>query len=725
MACYPYRHTARAVLATISYAALCSFAQAQVVPPASADAASELPPVVVEGATLDKPKVRVKRTPAAATTVPGPPIQGARKTTAETSGPAPASAIATGPQGESAASAGSSVSELSGVPSKEVSAAVTVVTGDQIRAQQIRQAADALRSLPGVDVSQSGSGAGLTQVRIRGAEGNHTLVLIDGVDASDPTGNEFDFSNLLADDIDRIEVIRGGQSGIYGSKAIGGVINIITRGGKGPLTVSARSEMGGYGTKDVALRASGGTDRAWLSVAGTYKEQTNFDWDRFGSEDDPWYNKAINVRGGFSPFEGLNVDFVVRDSQKYVASDGDSYFPLPQTGHNGALDSDAYSDVNFFLGGVNVRWDIGDAWTHIVKANHTRTDSDNYSFGSIANNLGEATTYSYLLTHRFTARDFLDSTHSLSAMVESKQEDFTPTVFYADGLKRERSYVATVAEYRGGFYDRVFVNGAIRHDDNDKFDDFTTWHSGISFALPEYSIRPHAQVGTSVALPGMFEQFGTVLGSFIGNPNLVPEESFGWDTGVEFTLLRGKATLDVTYFEQDLTNKIASGPGFPANPTLINLAGVSHRQGVEIGGRLLVFDGLTLGASYTFLDATDPNGQEEVRRPPHTARFDANYRFDRNRGNVNLAVIYNGDQKDLDFAFFNPTPHVTLDAYCLVNLAASYKLTDNVEIFGRVDNLLNERYEEILGYNTLGAAGFAGVKITYEDPSTAAWAKYR
>lgn len=689
-------------------------------------ASNELPPVVIEGATLDKPKVVVRRAPAAIASVPGPPVQGASKSTAEAQGSSPDSAGSAAQPGESPSANAFGNSEVSGVPSKEVSAAVTVVTGDQIRAQQIRQAADALRSLPGVDVSQSGSGAGLTQVRIRGAEGNHTLVLIDGVDASDPTGNEFDFSNLLADDIDRIEVIRGGQSGIYGSKAIGGVINIITRSGRGPLAVSARSEIGGYGTKDVAVRASGGTDRAWLSVAGTYKEQTAFNWDRFGTEDDPWHNKAINVKGGFSPFDGLSVDFVIRDSQKYVASDGDAYFPLPQTGHNGALDSAAYTDVNVFLGGVNVRWDLdGGAWTHVVKANHTRTDSDNFSYGSIANNLGEATTYSYLLTHRFTALDFLNSTHSISAMVDSKQEEFTPTAFYTDGLRRERNYVATVGEYRGGFYDRVFINGAIRHDDNDKFDDFTTWHSGISIALPEFSIRPHAQVGTSVALPGMFEQFGTVLGSFIGNPNLVPEESFGWDTGVEFTLLRGRATLDVTYFEQDLTNKIASGPGYPANPTLINLAGVSHRQGVEIGGRLLVLDGLTLGASYTFLDATDPSGQEEVRRPRNTARFDANYLFDQNRGNVNLAVVYNGDQKDLDFAFFNPTPHVTLDGYCLVNLAASYKLTDTLEIFGRVDNLLNERYEEILGYNTLGAAAFAGVKITFEDPSTAAWAKYR
>lgn len=698
-------------LLSVSAIAIAAFAQ-----PASAQEAnleiaeSELPPIVVQGATLDKPKVRVKKKVSQQSeTIPGPPESNNN-----------AEVIEPGPAEPSSASSSADTQEVSGTPAKEISSAVTIVTGQQLKAQQVRHAADALRSLPGVAVSQGGSAGGKTQIRIRGAEGNHTLVMIDGIDASSPNDNEFDFSDLLADDIERIEVIRGGQSGIYGSKAIGGVINIITRGGKGPITLQARSEIGSYGTKDVSVRASGGTDKAWIAITGSYREQDDFNWDRFGTEDDPWRNRTVNVRAGFSPVEGVNVDFVVRNSQKFANTDGDAFFPIPQTGRGGAVDTPDTSDVDLFLGGVTVRWDMpGGAWTHIVKANKSRTDADAFSFGSASNNLGEAETYSYLLTHRFSAPELLDSKHSISGFIEKKDEEFTPTSLFTDGLTRERGHTAVVGEYRVGFYDRLFVTGTVRHDDNEKFRDFTTWHAGASLALSEYGLRPHVGIGTSVALPGMFEQFGSILGVFVGNPNLKPEESYSWDAGVEFTTLQGRAVLDVTYFDADLTNKIQ---GF--GNTMINLLGESQRRGVEISGRMLVAPGLTVGASYTYLDAQDPTGLEEVRRPPHTGRFDVNYAFDNGRGNVNLAAIYNGDQIDNDFSFF-PSVRQKLDAYWLVNAAASYEVQPGLELYGRVENLLDEDYEEILGYNTLGAAVYGGVRIKLEDPSTAAWAKYK
>ena len=151
---------------------------------------------------------------------------------------------------------------VAGVPAYTIGNAMSVVTGEELRAQQVRHAAEALRSLPGVAVSRSGGVGNLTQVRIRGAEGNQTLVLIDGIEANNTADGEFDFSNLSAEDIERIEVIRGPMSGLYGSNAVGGVINIITRTGKGPLSVTVRTEAGSFGTRDVVVRASGGSDKA-------------------------------------------------------------------------------------------------------------------------------------------------------------------------------------------------------------------------------------------------------------------------------------------------------------------------------------------------------------------------------------------------------------------------------------------------------------------------------
>lgn len=688
---------------------------------------SELPPIVIEGATVEKPKIKKSKPASSFETAPTPaPSPASTSPSQPNTAATPGVPAVTTP--ENAGQSGASAAQTDvGVSAREVGSAVTVVSGAQLKAQQIRHAADALRSLPGVAVGQTSGPGSKTQIRIRGAEGNHTLVLIDGIDASASTDNEFDFANLLADDIERIEVIRGGQSGIYGSKAIGGVINIVTKGGKGPITLSAKTEFGSYGTKDVSARASGGTDKAWLSIGATYREQTGFNAAIYGTEDDTWDNATINVKGGFTIIPGMTLDFVARNTNKFTNTDPEDI--LPQTGLNGATDAPNFTKDDIFLGGANLRWEMLDgALTHIVKANKTETDSESFStgfFGGTAWNLSEAETYSYLATYRFSAPELLQSKHSISGFIENRTEAFTPRSssapgpFTPDGLTREREYTAVVAEYRVGFYDRLFLGGNLRHDDNDSFTDFTTWHINASLDLKEIGVRPHASTGTSVALPGMFEQFGSVLGVFVGNPNLVPEESYSWDAGVEVTLLDGRAIVDITYFEADLTNEIA---GF--GNTIRNEIGVSERRGIEISGRYAVSQSLTFGASYTYLDAINPDGSEEIRRPPHTARADLNYTFSDGRGNFNLAAIYNGDAKDSNFATF-PATIVTLDEYILLNAAASYEVQPGFEVFGRVENILDEDYEAVSGYNTPGVAAYAGVRIKLEDSATSGWAKYK
>jgi vitamin B12 transporter len=517
----------------------------------------------------------------------------------------------------------------------------------------------------------------------------------------------------MAEDIERIEVIRGSQSGIYGSKAIGGVINIITKGGRGPLTLTARAEAGGYGTRDVAARASGGTDKFWLSVGANYREQNDFNWDPWGSEDDPWRHSTFQVKGGLALMQGMTLDFFARRSDKFAHTDADFFAPRPQTPFSSAIDAPDTADQQIFLGGVNLRWDmLGGALTHVVKANRNDTDLESFTFGSVSTNDSVVDTLSYLATYRFGASQFLQSKHSISGFIEKKEEEFTPKAFFTDGLTRKRGHVATVAEYRAGFYDRLFVGGSIRHDDNDKFADFTTWNINASLNIPEIGLRPHASTGTGVALPGMFEQFGSILGTFVGNPDLVPEESESWDAGVELTFLGGRALLDVTYFNANLTNEI---DGF--GNTLFNQFGESKRSGVEVAGRLIVLPGLSLGGSYTFLDATEPNGQQEDRRPKHTGRTDLNYSFDAGRGNLNVAAIYNGVNPYVDLI---SGELVSLDPYWLVNVAASYRLTSEWEVFGRVENALDERYEELLGYNTPGLTAYAGMKLTFTATEGAA-----
>jgi vitamin B12 transporter len=604
-------------------------------------------------------------------------------------------------------------SDAEGVPLEQVGSAVTVVTGAQLRAQQIRHAADALRSLPGVAVGRTGSSGGFTQVRIRGAEANHTLVLVDGIDVGDTAGGEFDFASLLTEDIDRIEVIRGPQSGLYGSKAIGGVINIITRSGKGPLTATARTEAGSLGIWDVAARVSGGSDGAWFYASAQQRGSQFFNVAEAGSEDDPWRNTSLSLKGGVAIADGLTLDFVLRNARLFANTDAQKA-PLGG-GLQVPVDSPDTSDTNLFIGGVNLKWEtFGGALTQVLRANHNTTDLKTQGIFGPSENLSQRDRLGYLATYRFATQGA--AKHTISSLIENETERFTPGPatpgdFGPDGLERERSQLGLVGEYRGEFFNRLFLTGTVRRDDNDTFQDFTTWRTAASLSLPELQMRPHASVGTGVALPGMFEQFGSVLGHFKGNPGLKPEESLGWDAGVEFTLVRNLAFLDVTYFHANLTNEII---GF--GNTIDNLPGASERSGVELAVRAKLTPQLLLGMSYTYLDASQPDGEVEVRRPRHAGRADLTYLLAGGRGSLNLAAIYNGTTQDDAFNEVFARSRVTLDEYWLINLAASYKLQKGVELFAKVENALDAQYEEVFGYNTPGATAFAGLRFTLGGP---------
>jgi vitamin B12 transporter len=657
----------------------------------------QLPGIYVQGATLEAPPRRSSAAPAADTKA------------AATDAPAADT---------------SGVDTVGGVPAYTVGNAVTVVTGEELRQRQVRDASDALRSLPGVAVSRSGGRGSITQVRIRGAEAPHTLVLIDGVEANTTADGEFDFSNLSAEDLERIEVIRGPLSSLYGSNALGGVINIVTRSGQGPLALSFRSEAGSLRTTDFSARLSGGNDKAHISISQNWRDTDGFNVAPAGSERDGSRLSSFSLKGGVQLLAGVTLDFTMRYIDKFSERDG-----FGGTGQLGtAIDDPSSLDHRVFLGGANLRWDMLDGkLTHEfrVTRNDTVTADNDVTF-KLFKNVSEADKASYLATYRLDT-PAIWAKHSFSVLVAREAEQFTSKGAFASG-EGERSQLAFAGEWRGGFADRLFLTAGIRRDDNDKFQDFTTWRLAASLKLHELGIRPHASVGTAVKLPTMFEQFG-VTSSFIPNPNLVPEESFGWDAGLEFTLLSGRATLDVTYFNADLTNKIfgtAPGP-LPNTITSINLPGESTREGVEIAGRVALTKELSLGAAYTFTDARDPKGVREVRRPPHAARADLGYTSADGRARASLAVIYNGTMNDIAFEQVAPfgQSRVLLDSYWIVNAAVSYKLQPGVELFGRVENLFDARYQEVFGFEAAPITAFAGIKLTLGGPDGVggSWAK--
>lgn len=657
-----------------------------------------LPGLVVEGATLSRPPARRAPRPATATPTSQPAAQPAEPADVEGDGEP-------------------------GLPTAEVGSSVTVVTGQELRDRQVRTAADALQSLPGVHVSRNSTPASVTEVRIRGAENNQTVVMIDGVPANDPTSGAYDFSDLSVVDIERIEVIRGAQSVIYGSGAIGGVINIITRSGRGPARVTIATEVGSFGTRDVALSASGGSEKAWASLSYNARYADGFNIAPVGSERDKSRLETFAFRGGVEVMPGLIIDGSLRLSRK--AGDRDGFDGAPGQLAT-AVDDPSRFTGNVLLGSVRARWEtFGGALTHEFRTtyNETKTTDTDLLFPAfpfISKYEADSRTYSYIGTLKLPGDPSI-LRHTLTGLAEWNEETFTPLGDFTDGVRRSRDRFAFAGEWRGTFANQLTLTAGIRQDNNSAFEDFTSWRGTASWTVPGMTpgvgLRPHASIGTGFKAPSFFEQFGSIPAFFTPNPDLVPEESFGWDAGVELSLWRGRLVFDVTYFSTELENKISTNPGFV--PTLINLPGTSHRDGIEVSAKLTVMPGVTVGAAYTYLDATDPDGTREVRRPPHAGRVDLDARFADGRGRFHFAAVYNGRRDDLAFRVgatpLDPWTNeiVGLDAIWRLSAGLSYKIRPDLEIYGRVENILDDRGQEVFGYAQPGVAAYAGLRLTF------------
>lgn len=711
---------------------------------------AELPAVVVEGATLEAkpavaPKVRKKSAPVEANDPPPAPKKAKKSAQSPSGGSNDASAASEpaefeeGTTFDATAANGAGAFEsngVTGIPADKLGTSVSVVTGAELKARQVRTVAEALRSLPGVSVSQQGGVQNQTVVRLRGAESNHTLVLIDGVEVNSPgTDGFFDFANLLVDDIAQIEVLRGPQSGLYSSGALGGVINIITNRGKGPLTFRARAEGGSFDTRDGMVGLSGGTDRAHASITLSGRRTNGFDISDEGTEDDGGEFRNLSFTGGVLVFDHLKIDASLRSSRREGDRDGTNGV---RDGFSVASEEASTFASDLWLGRLEATLDTFDGdWIHKVYVNGSEQDIRDLDRGIFSppgglasRQVASVTKYGYLSTYRLDT-DAAPVRHFITGLVEHTREDFEQPLLSNEAFERTRDSIA--GEIRGEYFNALTLTGNVRHDKNEGFEDATTWRAAGSFQPVGSPFRLHASAGTGIKYPSFSEQFGVFTG-FVANPNLTPETSFGWDAGVEVTFLGGKGVIDVTYFNTNLENEIdfnfvppveaCGGVAFCFIP--FNRTGESKRDGIEVAGRLIIVEGLSVGAAYTYLDAREEDGAEEVRRPPHSGRADLNYVFASGKGNFNLAAVYNGRMLDLAFSPITFTSQrLALDEYWLVTAAASYEVAPGVELYGRVENLLDQDYEEVFGYNSAGVAAYAGVRFTYEEPSTLDWAKYK
>ncbi len=599
------------------------------------------------------------------------------------------------------------------LPAKEVGSAVTVITAEDIERRQVRLVSDVLRDVPGLAVNRSGGVGSLTQVRIRGAEANHTLVIIDGIEVNDPSGgSEFDLANLLAADVERVEILRGPQSALYGSDAIGGVINIVTKKGKRGVEAAANGEAGSFRTYQAAASLRGGFEEILNLGFGVTRYKTSgisaADEDNGNDENDAYRNFTANGSVTFKPIGNLEVGAVGRLVRSEAESDD-------FVGGIGAVDANNETETRQRYGRAYARVTLFDksdwaSWEHIVSAAYTEDKSNNFSNEVLTGEFdGFKTKYDYQTNLFLFAPELAQTVHTLTFLIEREDESVEASSAFVD-VDRDISTTSVVGEYRIGAFDRLFLSGSVRRDDNDKlFDDETTFRTTAAYVHHETGTRLHGSYGTGVKNPTIFELFGFAA-NFTGNPNLRPEESRGWDIGLEQSLFEDRVLVDVTYFDNRIRNLIIG-----AGNTAINLAGTTKIRGVEVTARARIVDGPDFVGSYTWTLGEDASGTELVRRPKHIASANLNYRFQLfgHRGSVNLGVRYNGEQNDF---FFDPSftrSVVRLDDFTLVNFAATYEVHHKVEIFARVENLLDEDYQEVFTFGAPGIAGFAGLRVEF------------
>ncbi len=594
-------------------------------------------------------------------------------------------------------------------PVRDVGASITTLDPGALTERQTRSVADILRDVPGVAVNRT---TGLTQLRLRGSEANQTLVLIDGIEASDPFLSEFDFGSLIADEGARIEVLRGQQSALYGSDAIGGVIHYITASGREAPGFSARAEGGTQGTANALLRLGGVAGTFDYALSGSLLTTDGEPDARGGRRDLGGDTTSAAVKLNWAPIESFRLRAVGRFTD--VDRDfNDQNFAIPGPTFGLIVDSPGVRSRNRnWLGLLRAEIDLIDGrWTHALTGQVADARRDTFTFADrTSGSTGTRLKGSYETAFRFETGAVR---HRATLALDVERERFRnrdPNGFAFSGA-RQIENVGLVGQYEAFLGDRGSLSASVRRDDNNLFENTTTFRAQGSYRVVD-GTRLHAAAGSGVKNPNLFELYGFIDGRFIGNPDLRPEKSEGWEAGVEQRLFDERVTIGATYFRNVLKGEIFTDfPPPTFTPTSANRPTKSRQRGVEASLAARFGDAWRVDAAYTYLRARE-NGAVEVRRPKHIASVSGTWTAPADGASVTVVARYNGRQ--LDQAFLDPSfvpIRVTLNDYVLVNLNGRARLSDRFELFGRIENLFDERYEDVFSFVNPGRAALAGVRV--------------
>ena len=577
------------------------------------------------------------------------------------------------------------------IPLDQSPSTVSVVSSEDIEQKQIQRVSDALREVPGLTVVQTGTAGQLTSVFMRGLPSEDLQVLLDGIPINQGLSGAMNFADITTDDIDRIEVVRGPQSTIYGPRALAGVIQLFTKQGTGTPGVMVAAEGGSYDSFREWGESDGKIEQFDYSVGASRLDTEN------ARPNNNYRNTAAIADVGWSPDETLRIGSLFTYSVSDTGNPNTIFDPRP---------IDHFLTERWLIG-PHIDWKATDWWEHklIFDYDHERQINNPNEDGSVGPTraLFERTQVDYQNDLRPTSWLTLTSGFFYSRVNAGQERPFVqfgPT-FISDHTNEIAGFLqATLTPVEN----LIFVAGG-RFDHFNQFGGVWTYRVAGSYKIDKTDTTLHSSVATGFSPPSSQDKI------FGNNPNLEPEKDFGWDIGIEQRLWERRVTLGLTYFHNDLSNVI----GFNGLFQTLNL-GAAVTQGLEAELRAQPIADLVFTASYTYLDArktssadiSQPQGARLPRRPRNEVYVSASYLWWKKLRTTIEAKFVNA-REELNFG----GPNFDIEDYSFVNIAAEYEVNPYLSIFGRIDNLTNEHYSEVFGFPALGRAAYGGIKVQF------------
>ncbi|WP_293729972.1 TonB-dependent receptor [uncultured Actinobacillus sp.] len=610
----------------------------------------------------------------------------------------------------------------------KTASSVTVLTEKDFTERNATYVSDVLKTVPSVAMSASGGRGTLTNFYLRGADANHTAVVIDGVKVNPITGYGFDFGGLSLSNIDRIEVLRGEQSTLWGSDAMGGVIYITTKSGlykNKPFNVDFDLGTGSHGTYDGSATISGYNNGFYYALNGNSHRTRGISAissDKFNytaedgtfvptggaKERDKFHRDNVSFRLGYD-LNNKGVELLATHSTQNSHYDD---YPTEGTYDNYTHTRETLLKLSGYLGSDQ------ELFKHKFAVSNIKTDSNSYEAYSTSAYGGKRLAANYQLDVNFDREG--EITQGLSFLTEYQKSDYQANYnspafpdwsYDLDNKKLIEKSIAT--EYRLlSEQDHSFsISG--RFTDNSEYENAFTGRIAGAYRLSP-NIKAHASLGSAIQNPTMTEYYG-YNGKFIANPALKPEKSRGGDIGLLLESQDKQHSFDVTYFARNVDNMIST-TRINGNTKSINLDGISQIRGVELAYNGKITDLLTTYANYTYTQARDSQKMELVRRPKHLANAGIAYQITSELG-ADINVSYVGKRFEkytyYDANFNSTSTRVKLPSYTLVNLGVNYQVTPNINVYANLNNVFDKKYEDTLYYGQDGRNVYVGLKGSF------------